>query len=147
MKLAIRNDSNCLRVDDRGVCVECAIGYYISSQSSSSSLGSFSGGSGSTVSGCQIVSQLCLVFNYTQSICAQCQPGYFLQDGYCIYPSLGYDPYCKRYSGSYCSSCVSGYYLSNFICMRVSTNCIEFNDATSLCVRCATGKPSGPTCI
>lgn len=78
---------NCVRLGSDGQCAACVSNYYLKN------------------GGCQLVDMLCLTFDYNQNMCLQCQPGYFLQDGGCIYPSLGYDPYCQRYSGSFCQRC------------------------------------------
>lgn len=130
---AQRSDINCLQVGPSGNCVSCNPGYFINTSYPSSS--------------CQLVSQLCFVFNYQTLQCTQCQNGYFLQDGGCIYPSMGYDRYCERYSGSYCERCSTGYYLSSYICTQMDPNCVSFNPISGTCLQCRSGNPQGATCV
>ena len=95
-------DPNCVQANQNGQCIQCLNNFYLSRANNT----------------CTPISTLCLNFDYNQQICAQCQQGYFLQDGDCIYPSLGYDPYCIHYSGSYCDQCSQGYSIQNYMCAR-----------------------------
>lgn len=130
---AQKSDINCAQVGISGNCAACNHGYFLNTSSSNPS--------------CQLVSQLCLIFNYQKLECTECQTGYFLQDGGCIYPSMGYDKYCERYSGSYCERCSDGYYLSNYMCTQMDPNCVSWNAASGICLQCRVGSPQEAVCV
>ena len=96
---------------------------------------------------CTIINILCENFDSTKSLCLACRTGYFLQDNDCIYPALGYDENCIRYSGSYCSNCKPKFYLKSFTCSAVDNNCLTFNYDLNICNTCIKGKKAiGPIC-
>lgn len=123
------SDPNCVTANPQGQCTACIPGYAI------------------TRGICTAVSFLCIDFDYTRNVCTSCQQGYVLQDGDCIFPSLGVDPYCTRYSGSFCTTCQSRYYLKDYVCMAVDSNCSDFDAQAGVCRACQFGRPQGAGCI
>ena len=94
-------DANCAVANGNGDCVECMGNYYM--------------GRGGA---CVLVPMLCLNFDKGRGVCLGCQAGYFLQDGECVYPAMGWDEGCVRYAGSYCERCRDGYRMENYKCAR-----------------------------
>lgn len=125
----ISSDVNCVSADNSGQCLTCVTNYYPKNGV------------------CTLVNSLCVDFNYNQRVCAACQDGYFLQDGDCIYPSMGFDANCVRYSGSYCSTCKPNFFLKDYICSSVDSNCIDFDRNSGLCRACRSGNPVGSGCV
>lgn len=128
--MALSSDANCVTVGSNGLCTECTTNFYV-------------GNNGV----CTLVSSLCADFNYSQRVCSVCIDGYVLQDGECLYPSLGVDANCERYSGSYCSRCKANYYLSNYYCTLIDSNCLDFDRVQGVCKACRMGNPVGANCI
>ena len=95
-------DANCAVSNSNSDCIQCLPNFYLSRVNGT----------------CTTISMLCLNFDHNSQVCTQCQSGYFLQDGDCIYPSLGYDAYCVPYSGSYCDRCRDGWKIVNYMCSR-----------------------------
>ena len=89
------SDPNCAQADSSNRCTACNPNFYLNP----------------TTQVCTFVSILCSKFDYTALVCKECQSGYFLQDGGCIYPSMGEDPLCVHYSGSFCDKCVDRAYI------------------------------------
>lgn len=123
------SDPNCMTANMQGQCTACTPGYSL------------------TRGVCAAVSFLCVDFDYNRNTCNSCQEGYFLQDGDCIFPSMGIDPSCTRYSGSFCVSCQQGYYLKDYVCTTIDTNCSQFDQQAGVCRVCQYGRPQGPICV
>jgi len=83
----------------------------------------------------------------TQGNCKTCVTTYFLVNGACIFPALGFDPLCNNYLNGYCTVCKSGSYLSNYACQQIDQNCVSFDYQKSICLQCSPGySPQGGSC-
>ncbi len=89
------------------VCTSCISGYYVSNGS------------------CALANVLCATYDPYNGTCYSCIPGYIYQDLGCIFPALGEDKHCIRYTtGGYCSTCEPKYALVQYICNLIDSNCL-----------------------
>lgn len=97
---------------------------------------------------CAAVSILCYTYDQNTGFCTSCRGGYFLQDGSCVYPAMGFDSQCISYDTSaYCNQCKPGFYIYNYICTRVDVNCVNFDYQAKSCNKCGNGMtPFGADC-
>lgn len=122
----------CQTTSAAGTCVECIDNYYLKTSNS-----------------CTPVSILCGgKYNKVTGQCTGCTEGYFLQGGECIYPAMGIDPACEKYSaGGFCDKCSLGFYLLSFKCTQIDNYCTKFEYTTSTCTECYNKKPQGAGCV
>lgn len=112
------------------VCAECINGYYPKAGK------------------CELVNVLCATYSNTTGACFSCVSGYVFQEGGCLLPSMGIDPYCVWYESSFCSRCVEGFALVNYMCVQIDMNCVNFDNIRNLCKECKNGKrPEGSRCM
>ena len=84
-------------------CVNCLPGYFVDTKTGL----------------CTLQNLWCETYQMIGGTCTKCKVGSIMQNGVCIKPALGVDPYCSFYDGAYCYNCVAGYKLTNFSCQKI----------------------------
>ena len=97
----LNDDVNCVALSDKK-CIQCQAGYYVDNSTNK----------------CLVLSQWCDVYEMLGGKCNKCKLGAIMQDGLCVKPVLGIDPYCSKYNGAFCVECMEGYKLDNYICKK-----------------------------
>ena len=111
-------------------CTLCISGFYVSN------------------GGCALANTLCATYDPNSGACWSCLSSYVFQNGTCILPSLGIDPFCQYYTNSFCSQCVPGYALVSYVCNMIDVSCTQFDNVQNVCKTCSGGKiPQGPSCV
>lgn len=67
-----------------------------------------------------MLSQWCDNYQMLGGKCNTCKLGAIMQNGICVKPVLGIDPYCSKYDGAYCVACMDTYKLDNYVCKKAS---------------------------
>ena len=80
----------------------CQAGYYVDN----------------TTNKCSVLSQWCDTYEMIGGKCNKCKFGAIMQNGLCVKPIIGIDPYCSRYDGAYCVACMDMYKLDNYVCKK-----------------------------
>jgi hypothetical protein len=148
---------NCLAHDPNGTCLECLAGFILVSSNCIQTVDKCLDYSGEGCSECAkgyfLKRGLCYQLDETcffydaNGTCLECVATYYLINGSCVYPSLGFDPLCTTYVNSFCTSCRKGSFLANYRCMAIDSNCMSFDPAKFRCLKCANAmKPHGIGC-
>jgi hypothetical protein len=112
--------ANCLLYSANNSCYQCSQGYYLQDQT------------------CYPNDITCTSYDIIGR-CAKCVDTYYLINSACVYPALGFDPYCTVYANSYCTSCLIGYFLLNYRCAPIDAHCLSFDYKSGVCLNCDLG--------
>ena len=108
---------------DKGICLNCSLGYYLG-----------------TNSFCSAVSPFCnTTYDMATGNCLSCIYGYVLIQVSCI-SAADLNPNCQTFNNTICTNCLTGYYIgSDGNCTVVNSLCTTYIMTSGVCTGCVYG--------